>query len=54
MDIVWPPVPLVVIDQINIHGIALLEAENDPPVGANGDAPITGELAFKRVQPKAR
>jgi hypothetical protein len=26
----------VVIDQINIRGIVLLEAENDPLVGVNG------------------
>jgi hypothetical protein len=44
----------VVIDQINIRGIALLEAEDDPPVGANGDTPITSQLAFQRMQPKAR
>ena len=44
----------MVIDQVNIRGIALFEAENDAPVGTDGDAPITRELAFQRVQPKAR
>jgi hypothetical protein len=44
---------LVVIDQINIDCIALLEAEDDPPVGAHGNAPITGKLAPQRVQPEA-
>jgi hypothetical protein len=44
----------VVIDQIDIRGVALLETENDAPVGTDGDAPITRELAFQRVQPKAR
>jgi hypothetical protein len=39
----------VVIDQVNIGGIALLKAEDDPPVGANGDAPITGKLALQLV-----
>jgi len=39
----------VVIDQIDIRGIALLEAKDDPPVGANGDAPMTRELTFQRM-----
>jgi hypothetical protein len=45
--------PPVVIDQINIRSVALLEPENDPPVGADGDAPIACEVAFQRVQPPA-
>jgi len=44
----------MVIEQIDIGGVALLEAKNDPPVGANGDAPIAGEVASQRVQPPAR
>jgi hypothetical protein len=39
----------MVIDQIDIRGIAPLEAEDDPPVDANGDAPITRELTFQRM-----
>jgi hypothetical protein len=35
------------------HRVALLEAEDDPPVGANGDAPIPGKLALQRMQPEA-
>jgi hypothetical protein len=42
------------IDQINIRGVDLLEAEDDPPVGAHGDAPISGEVASERMQPKSR
>jgi hypothetical protein len=45
---------LVVIEQINIRSVALLEPENDPPVGADGDTSITCEVAFQRVQPPAR
>ena len=33
--------------------VALLEAENDPPVGADGDTPITGKITFQWVQPPA-
>jgi hypothetical protein len=44
----------VVIDQIKVCRVALLEAKNDPPVGANRDAPITREIALERVQSPAR
>jgi len=44
----------VVIDQINIGGVALLKAEDDPPVGAHGDAPVPREVAFERMEPEAR
>jgi hypothetical protein len=37
-----------------VGDIVPLKSKNDPPVGANSDAPITRELAFQRVQPKAR
>jgi len=45
---------LVVIDQINIRGVALLKAEDDPPIGTNGDTPVSGEVAPQRVQPESR
>src|SRR5208282_3332173 len=41
--------PLVVIDQINFGHVAVLEPKNNPPVDADGYAPITGEVALKRV-----
>ena len=31
-----------------------LEAENNPQVGADGDAPISAQVAFQRMQPKPR
>jgi hypothetical protein len=49
-----PPVSYLVIEQIDIRSVALLEPENDPPVGADGDAPIACEVAFERVQPPHR
>jgi hypothetical protein len=45
---------LVVIDQINIRRVALLEAENDPPVRAHGDAPVPGKIAPQRMPPETR
>ena len=44
----------MVIEQINIGDVALVEAKNDPPVAANGNAPIAHEIASQRVQPPAR
>ena len=41
-----PSCSLVVIDQINIRGVALLKMEDDPTVSENGDAPITGKLTL--------
>jgi hypothetical protein len=43
----------VVIDQINIRGVALLKAKNNPPVGAYRDAPISGQVASQRMQAEA-
>jgi hypothetical protein len=40
----------VVVEQINIDRVASLEAENDPPVGADGDTLITVKAAFQLVQ----
>jgi hypothetical protein len=32
--------PSMIIDVINVGGVAtVIEAENDPPIGANSDAP---------------
>jgi hypothetical protein len=31
-----------------------LKPENDPPIGANSDAPITRQLSLQWVPPKAR
>src|ERR1022692_1797416 len=41
---------LVVVHQIDIYHITVFEAENDTPVTADGDAPVTFQIAFQRVQ----
>ena len=43
----------VVVDIINILRAAV-KAENHPPVSPNGHAPKALQIAFERVQPKAR
>jgi hypothetical protein len=45
---------LVVIDQIDIGGIALLEAEDDAPIGPHSHAPVPRELAAQRMEPEPR
>jgi hypothetical protein len=44
----------VIVDQINIGYVTVIEAKDDAPVGADGDAPKAGEVAFQQVQPEAR
>lgn len=45
---------LVAIDQIDIGDVVLLEAEDDPPVGSDGNAPIARKRTFEGVQPETR
>lgn len=42
----------MIIYQIHIDGIAVLKAEDDPPIGANRGSPITLKIAFQLTQPK--
>jgi len=42
----------MVINQINIRGAATFEPEDNAPVGAYRDAPITGEVTFQRMEPE--
>jgi hypothetical protein len=44
----------MVIDQINVGGITFLEAEDDAPVAAHRNAPISREVSFQRVKAKPR
>jgi hypothetical protein len=39
----------VIIDQVNIGGVAAFEAENNSPVTAHRDAPVSGKVAFQRM-----
>src|SRR5262245_20005000 len=46
--------PSVIIDIINVGRVAMfIEAKDDPPVCANGDAPKPGQVARQRVQVEA-
>jgi hypothetical protein len=44
----------MVVDIINVLGVAVIEAENNPPVRSNGDGVETFQLTFQRVQLKPR
>jgi len=49
MGIVKPP--SMIIDIINVGRVAMvIEAENNAPLGANGDAPKPGKGARQRMQ----
>src|SRR5262245_60603571 len=46
--------PSVIIDIINVDCVTMfIEAENNPPIGADGDAPKPGQVARQRVQMEA-
>ena len=45
--------PSMVVEQIDIEGIASLEAEDDAPVGGYVDRPKALQLALERVEPEA-
>jgi hypothetical protein len=49
MDIAASP-SLVVVRKVDIKGIALVEAEDDPPVPGDGDAPKSLEVTLQRVE----
>ena len=43
----------MVIDQVDVAGIAIFEAEDHPPVAGNRDAPVPFQCALQRVKPVA-
>jgi hypothetical protein len=43
----------VIVDQINIVGVALLKPKYDPPIRPDGNAPETSKIACKTVQSEA-
>jgi len=45
---------LMVVDQINVASVPGAEAEDHPPVGPNRYRPETSQVAFQRMQSKAR
>lgn len=44
----------MIVDQIDIGGVALLESENDPPIRPHRNRPETFQVAFERMQAEAR
>jgi hypothetical protein len=42
----------MVVDQIDIMGVAGIEAENDAPVGPDGHGPEPGQITLERMQPE--
>lgn len=44
----------MVVNQIDLSGVAFLEAEHDAPIGSNRHAPEIFLAAFKSVQSEAR
>jgi hypothetical protein len=44
----------MVVDQINIDGVASIEAKDDPPISRDGDRPEALQGALQRVQPQSR
>jgi hypothetical protein len=35
----------MIVNQLDIKGIPILEAENDSPIGANGDGSVSSAIA---------
>jgi len=43
----------MIIDEIDIEGVAFLETEYDPPIAADGDAPEAFQIAAQAMQAEA-
>ena len=41
----------MVVDEVDIHGLAFLKAEGDAPVVRHADAPVSGQIAYQWIQP---
>ena len=44
----------VIVDQVHIHGCAVLEAERHAPVARDADTPLARTVALQGMQPEAR
>jgi hypothetical protein len=40
----------MIIKQLDIEGVSILEAENDPPIGANSDGPESPAIALQLME----
>jgi hypothetical protein len=48
-----PQILSVVVDVVNILGVAVGKSENDAPIRANSDSPTTSERALEGMEPEA-
>ena len=44
----------VIVNQVNINGIAVFEAKDDAPIRGDLDRPVAGPVAFEWVEVKTR
>ena len=44
----------MIVDQVHVHGLAVLEAEHHAPVAGDVDAPLARAVALQGMQPEAR
>ncbi len=40
----------MIVGKLHIVGVAVFKAEDNPPVGAHGNAPVSLPVAFERMQ----
>ncbi len=43
----------MVVDQVHVHGLAVLEAEHHAPVAGDANAPLARAAALQGMQPEA-
>ena len=48
------PLRSVIVDQVHVHGLAVLKAKNHAPVSGDADVPLTCPVASERMHPEAR
>ena len=44
----------MVVDQVHVHGLAILEAEHHAPVARDADAPLARAVALEGMQPESK
>ena len=44
----------MVVDQVHVHGLAVLEAEHHASIAGYANAPLARAITLQRMQPEAR
>ena len=44
----------MIVNEVNIHHIAVFKPKDDSAIGRDGDRPESFKIAFERMEPKAR